>query len=559
MFRNSTNAQVDLFSNILSQVGSRKQKMLEDPQSWHNVFHREVFSKIDESPYAVLYHRSNGRPNASVRVMISMMILKEGHGWSDEQLFERCRFDIKIILALGGTSLEDSVPTESTYYEFRRLLMQHNEKTHEDLLKSTFASITTSQVRELEISGKKIRMDSKLINSNIATSTRLNMILEAVRKYVSVHHIESQANELSPRLVSLLASLKTKTSTNISYSLNGLEKNETLTDLGLLIKYLLEHNRDEQSKEYKLLARIYTEHYEEGEDANDDEPKGDPQIKKAKDIASSSIQSIHDQDAAYRSKGQGHSKQTVAGYHANIVESCDESDVVNLILDVEVVPANVCEDAFLKAAIDNSESILQAAHETKTPQIKEVITDGGYDSIANRTQMLKESEAQWSLAKTKGGKRVFEMSKTNDKEYKVVSISSGQECKISFSQKAVKYVIENLNGTKRYMTAEQIENYIERQQIESQVNKESYNLRANVESTIHQTFHRLKNNAKIAYRRQIKCQWYVISRSLWVNMTRIKGIKCKKDFIFIYLQMTALIKGIMTKNDLSFRLQFVSR
>ncbi len=53
---------------------------------------------------------------------------------------------------------------------------------------------------------------------------------------------------------------------------------------------------------------------------------------------------MHDPEAAYRSKGEGVNKQIVSGYHANITESCDPSDEVNLILDVEVVPANICEN-----------------------------------------------------------------------------------------------------------------------------------------------------------------------------------------------------------------------
>jgi hypothetical protein len=189
MFRKSAISQGDLFSGILGQLGSRKQKLLEDPSSGHNVFYKGVYQRIDEAPYAVLYYSSNGRPNASVRQLISMMILKEGHGWSDEQLFERCRFDIKVLLALGNSNFDDSIPTESTYYEFRRLLGEHHEEQQEDLLKATFATITSSQVRDLEISGKKIRMDSKLINSNIATRNRLHLLIEAARKFVNMHTI----------------------------------------------------------------------------------------------------------------------------------------------------------------------------------------------------------------------------------------------------------------------------------------------------------------------------------------------------------------------------------
>ena len=73
----------------------------------------------------------------------------------------------------------------------------------------------------------------------------------------------------------------------------------------------------------------------------------------------------------------------------------------------------------------------------------------------------------------------------------------------------------------RYMTKEQVLSYINSQTIMSQSSTESYNLRSNVESTIHQTFHRIKKRQKIVYRRLIKCQWYVLLRVMWVNMTRI--------------------------------------
>jgi len=43
-----------------------------------------------------------------------MLVLKEGYGWSDAQLFEECRFNILTMRALGMMNLNDEVPTEST-------------------------------------------------------------------------------------------------------------------------------------------------------------------------------------------------------------------------------------------------------------------------------------------------------------------------------------------------------------------------------------------------------------------------------------------------------------
>ena len=86
------------------------------------------------------------------------------------------------------------------------------------------------------------------------------------------------------------------------------------------------------------------------ENSNDQSSAGEaPRIepKPPEDISSSSVQSIHDPEAAYRKKGKGTSTQTVNGYHANITETCDEDDPLNMITSVEVVPANVCENEFL--------------------------------------------------------------------------------------------------------------------------------------------------------------------------------------------------------------------
>ena len=552
MFRKSRDSQGDLFSGILGQLGSRKQKLLEDPNSWHNVFHKEVFQRIEEAPYAVLYHHNNGRPNASVRQLISMMILKEGHGWSDEQLFDRCRFDIKVLLALGNSNFDDSIPTESTYYEFRKLLGEYNEYHHTDLLQATFAQITASQVRVLNISGKKIRMDSKLINSNIATSNRLHLIVEGVRKFIADHRIETKSLALEAFAQDLLKALRKKTTSNILYALNGKKKKETLLQLGGLIKCLLDHVKQGQNESYELLARIYREQYKEEkeEENNEGGDHGELRLKEPNEISSSSIQSIHDPDAAYRTKGNGKSKQTVSGFHANITESCDSQDDVNLILDVEVVPANICEDAFLEAAIDSSEAVLEKAHQTQATHIEEVIADGGYDSIENRNEMLKEERGKLSITKTKGAKRVYDIEETESGDYRIKHIITGIKCELSYSKKAKKYIIHNPNGTKRYMSKEEIENYINRQKIESNKDKESYNLRANVESTIHQTFHRLKKRGKIVYRGQVKCLWYVISRALWVNMTRIKANNSLNDLCFAFLTTCAFIKSLSSKNEL---------
>lgn len=538
MFKYSKNHQGDMFKDISNQLSKRKRKLMDLPSSWHNVMWQQVVSQIDETPYCVLFDQYTGRPNASIRVLIGMMILKEGNGWSDEQLFDECRFNIKVMHSLGLHQIDDDVPVESTYYDFRRVLGNYLETTHRDLLKETFAQITSSQVSRHGLSGKKIRMDSKLINSNIAKSNRLTMIIEALRNYVKKLSLEKYRRDFSKEVYGFLKSLQEKSSSNISYPLNGKEKSKLLVELGPIIGALLDISTS-ASKSYKVLKRVYEEQYKQQSQDNDKgkTPQQSKIVPKSpKDIPSGSVQSVHDPEASYRSKGQGESKQIVSGYHANVTESCEKEDSLNLILDVEVVGANISEDSFLIATVENSKKILdQSKGENK--EIEEVITDGGYDSVKNREDMLKENRPVWSIAKMKGGPHRYKMNYDEQNKLQVKESKSGKPCELSYSNRAQKYVIKTQDGAKRYMTQSEIDNYINHQQIIDQVKKESYNLRASAESTIHQVFHRLKKRNKIVYRGLIRCQWYVLSRAFWVNIVRIgeKEVENALNITFLIL------------------------
>ena len=576
MFKRSTNSQGDIFKNMSSQLSGRKQKLLDSPDGWHNVFYQEVVSQIDETLYSALYDQRMGRPNASVRVLIGMMILKEGQGWSDEQLFEECRFNLKIMRSLGLSNIDDDIPVESTYYEFRKLLGNYYEEHQRDLLKETFIKITRRQVNVHGVSGKKIRLDSKLINSNIVRSNRLHMILEAVRKYVIDLNMDDIQEHFDASSYDLLKSMHHKSTSNITYPLNAQQKRDMLITIGQHIRTLLDLAKGSESKNYKLLERIYEEQYEQVVRENDEDqddpsdaaklsediedtvlpaiPVEDILPKSPKDIPSSSVQSIHDPEAAYRSKGQGTSKQSVAGYHANITESCDPQEAVHLILDVAVVCANVSEAAFLIDAVKASQQIIE--HEDDpAKRIEEVLTDGGFDSIENRQEMLEEQNPTWSMAKMKGSRRVYQIEKNEEGELEVYDIKSGDRLEIHYSQETQKYVIRSEGKIKRYLTSKQIENHIQRQQIENQANEENYNLRANVESTIHQTFHRLKKNNKMVYRGLIKCKWYAVSRALWVNMVRIKD-KNQENLKNAAIYLIFIIEHVLKAHKLNRHLKF---
>ena len=516
MFKRTGNSQLDLFHSFDQELSSRSLTKLKDETTWFNIFNKQFVSRIDEQPYAVLFHDRMGRPNASIKALIGMTVLKEGFGWSDAQLFDQCSLNVGVMRALGLNSITEDTPGSTAYYDLRCRMKDHLETTGEDLLQDSFAQVTSEQVIEFGVEGSMIRMDSKLIQSNITKSNRVHMIMEAVYVTIRKMLIQSLSTVLTDAQYATVCTLQEHGSSHICYTLTQSGRASMLEDLGYIIKGLIDLKMiDEDS----ILYRIFKEQYQIEQTSMDDQDKDDEQIdlKAPEEVTSGSVQSIHDPEAAYRKKGKGQHTQKVQGYHSNLTETCAQDDKPNLITDVDTTPANVCEDEMLLRSTQRSQEVLGQDN-----QIEEVITDGGYYSPDNVLAFATQDAPDLRMPKTKGNERVYRVEKDASGGYVVKDINTGEICEITFSDRAKKYrVRRKKDKTSRYFTQEQLMAYIATQEIQQGTTDEHYNIRANVESTVHQTFHRLHNRQKIVYRGIIKCHWYVLSRSLWVNIVRI--------------------------------------
>ena len=111
MFKKTTiESQLGIFSAPSSFLSGRAESFYQNQDAWHNLFRVQVTSRIDETICKPLFTKQTGSPNSSVRVLIAMMVLKEANGWSDEQLFENCRFNLLVRSALGLMNMDDAVP-----------------------------------------------------------------------------------------------------------------------------------------------------------------------------------------------------------------------------------------------------------------------------------------------------------------------------------------------------------------------------------------------------------------------------------------------------------------
>ena len=165
MFReNNEHAQFD-FLDPFQLMGTKMRQRLE--ASWAGSFYREIFCRIDEAPFAVLYSDQPSRPNAAVNVLAGAEILKAGFGWSDEELYGHLQFNLQVRYALGLRDMS-AMPFElRTLYNFRRRLSQNIQQSGENLLEQAFVQVTDEQLASLKVKTGHQRMDSVMMSSNI--------------------------------------------------------------------------------------------------------------------------------------------------------------------------------------------------------------------------------------------------------------------------------------------------------------------------------------------------------------------------------------------------------
>lgn len=206
MFKKTNHTtQLDLFGDVATNLSGRASKRYNDPKEWHRQFYDLVTSRVDEEVFKPLFKEGNmGAPTKGLCRVVAMMIYKEGCGCSDAELEQRVDFDLQLRNALGLFSLEDQAPSIDSYYMFRRRLVMYEAETGIDLYAECYRKLTGMQAKKFNISGKSVRMDSKLIGSNIAWYPRYQLVHETLVKEVSQEMVMRLKGKLREQVMELL-------------------------------------------------------------------------------------------------------------------------------------------------------------------------------------------------------------------------------------------------------------------------------------------------------------------------------------------------------------------
>jgi hypothetical protein len=500
MFKKSNKEpQLDAFASAASLLENSSFKKYNDQGQWHNQFREQIVNRVDESIFSVLFNGNMGAPNAPICILIGMMTLKESFGWSDSQLFEQCHFNLLVRSAIGLFNMNDPLPVESTYYLFRKRIYDHQKQCGEDLMENTFAHITGQQVKEFDVNGRSIRMDSKLIGSNIALISRYEIILQTVGLFYKSLD-EAVRLRLSSKDLEQLKALVEEDPQKTVYRSNREELKGRLQPIGILIYKILNLFGDIQSASFQLLQRVFDEQYKVSESQQ-------VEIRPKEEISSSSVQSPHDPDCAYRHKKD----QKVKGYSINITETCSQESL-NLITSVDVEKANTPDIAFVEPAI-------QATIEVTGQTVEKVYADGAYQSPANddfceNIDMvftgIQGSVSRYDLEMTSEGLLVTD---TRTGEHMQAVLVKKQK-----KSKEDRWRITTPKGYYYFGHQAIRASYLRREMMSRPL--EELHKRNNVEASIFQLGFLLRNN-KSKYRGLIKQKIWTFCRCLWINLVRI--------------------------------------
>ena len=418
-----------------------------------------------------------------------MTALKEGFGYSDEELIEKCDYDLLTRKALG-LQMRDEAPSLDTYYLFRRRICEDADVTGENLMETCFSKLTGFQAAKFKISGKAVRMDSKLIGSNIAWYPCYELIHKTL-----LQEIGQYMNRLNPSLKKKVQPWLEENAKQTVYRSNSETIQQRLGELGCLICAILVRVKAKDG----LLERVF-------EDQSTVE-RGQVTPRDKKLIVAGSVQNPNDPDAEYRQKGQ----QKVKGYSANITETTDQKeDAPDLITGVQVEGATAADNGFYEDAITKCEAATGEEVET-------VYSDGAYQDADNRALAVNgvftgiQGRQSRYLLDESGGDTVRITDTRTGEVYEAKTTKSGA-LRIPYPRAGSKYKW-------RYFLPKQLESMRSRKLMEG-IPPEEKNRRNNVEASIFQLCFHTRNN-KTRYRGKRKHELWALARCMWINLRRL--------------------------------------
>jgi hypothetical protein len=288
---------------------------------WSVIYRSRILPLIDEEKFRHLYSESEGRPNAPIRTMVSLLIFMgaERLSWRLTEFQFQRRLDW---WHATNTPVVKNPIDHTTLFKFYERLEA------DDTARELFTSLANQFIEACGTSIKKQRTDSFFIHGWLRILSRYGLFKETIRKFLQ---------NLRKQKPGLYENIKGQLSQNYlddEFDLTEKDKELAQKKISLMAKDLYRlkmsfenHKQVMHYESYKILSQIFTQQCEVKEN-----PDSDPEIVIKEKPDKGAICTPHNTEARYTRKG----KQRITGDKGFVTETCDPANKTQFILDIDV-------------------------------------------------------------------------------------------------------------------------------------------------------------------------------------------------------------------------------
>jgi len=395
-------------SDSTFNLTQREKKFLEN--SWAKYFAEEIFPKIHEEDFAVLYSNKASRPNTPVNIIVGALILKEFLGDTDDELVQSLMFDVRYQYALHTTSFDEQPLSDRSLSRFRARCLAYETETGIDLIHNCITGLANELARFMGITPNMRRMDSLMVAANIRDLSLLELFYTCVANLAKIMPErgvpipKEQEHYLQKDDYNLFIYHRREVDAAVRTAV-------VMQDAEKLIR-LCEGSFDDTS-EYQLLIRLLKEQTIIGDDGN-------RRVREKKERKNRSTHLINPSDPEVTFRIKARAKHT--GYVGNLVESVGENG--SLVTDYAYEQNLYSDSRFMEDFLTD-----QPFYEEEVT----LVTDGAFHSEANvieaRKHQIKLITTNFSGRKPDDIYAEFKFTEDGTKLLQCVNQKEPEECR----------------------------------------------------------------------------------------------------------------------------------
>ena len=367
--------QTGLFDKFADVLPPKIRRVLDD--RWEGVFRTTILELMPIEAMSQRLCVDNGRPSHELYAMCGLIMMKEYFGWTIEETIWKYSCDLSVQYALNVQSDKCEVAERT----FMRYLDDFRKK---ELAVTLMEEVTAALIEKLNIKVDQQRLDSTHICSNMANWGRAQLMANVVKKFLIQlkRHQNTLYYKLDRELLDryekstgwIFADPTTKSNGRKAQNISS-NREQIGYDMLRLLETFETHPQVSNMNTYKMLFRVFHEqcYIDDGKVKIQAHPGGNAMVNPS------------DPDAANGHKGNG--------YQAQVMETCNPENPVQLITAVLPQKASACDQNAVDLMLPLAEKV-GAKPET-------VLADAGYGSDEN---VLNAADAGVKLVAPTTGK-----------------------------------------------------------------------------------------------------------------------------------------------------------